>query len=55
VPDGAAPVRLPGERALALRSDQLANGVQLDWRVMPALAVWAERHSVPLPVATDRT
>jgi L-lactate dehydrogenase len=51
VAGNAAPVRVPGERALALRSEQLASGVHLDWRVMPALAVWAERHSVPLPAS----
>ncbi len=46
-------VRLPGERALARRAEQLADGVALRPGVMPALAPWAEKLGVPLPAATQ--
>jgi L-lactate dehydrogenase len=49
VPAGRAPVRLPGERALAHRAHQFQHGVWLHPRVMPGLAPWAERLEVPLP------
>jgi LDH2 family malate/lactate/ureidoglycolate dehydrogenase len=34
-------VRLPGERALRLYREQLANGVVLYPEIMPALREWA--------------
>jgi L-lactate dehydrogenase len=49
VPSGRPPVRLPGERALARRRDQMENGVALRSAVMPALEPWAESLGVPLP------
>ena len=44
---GAGAVRLPGERALARKREQLANGVTLSAEILPALAPWAERLGVP--------
>ncbi|MFA7664763.1 MAG: Ldh family oxidoreductase [Burkholderiaceae bacterium] len=49
--DPARPVRLPGERGLKLRVDQLSRGVALHPAIMPALAPWAARFGVPLPAA----
>ena len=49
VPPGKPPVRLPGERALARRREQLRDGVVLYPTTMPALAAWAERLGVELP------
>jgi L-lactate dehydrogenase len=50
---GQPPVRLPGQVALARRSDQLANGVVLHPTIMPALVPWATTLGVPLPQALD--
>jgi LDH2 family malate/lactate/ureidoglycolate dehydrogenase len=47
---GEPPVRLPGERGLKQRAEYLANGVVLYPTIMPALAEWAEKFGVPLPV-----
>jgi len=49
VKPGAPPVRLPGERALALRRQQLASGVALHPEVMPALIAHSHRWQVPAP------
>jgi L-lactate dehydrogenase len=49
VAPGAPPVRLPGERALARRADQLERGVEIFPTVFPALRPWADRLGVPLP------
>lgn len=46
---GGAPVRTPGERALALRARQLRDGVALHAAIMPALAPWAAKLGVPPP------
>lgn len=46
---GGPPVRLPGERGLALARTQRAEGVALHPTILPALAPWAERYRVPLP------
>ncbi len=48
---GMDAVRLPGARGLALRRRQMAEGVRLYPSIMPALAPWAERLGVPMPVA----
>jgi L-lactate dehydrogenase len=48
VPGGAAP-RLPGERGLALRADQLAHGVALHPSLPPVLAERARRAGISLP------
>ena len=46
---GGRPPRLPGERALASRADQLRNGVELHPDALTRLAPWARRAGVPLP------
>lgn len=48
---GVEAVRLPGERGLARRTRQLAEGVELYPGVLPSLAPWASRFELPLPVA----
>jgi L-lactate dehydrogenase len=48
---GSSPVRLPGERAMALRARQQVHGVALHPEIMPALAPWAERRQLTLPAA----
>ena len=42
-------VRLPGQRAMALKREALANGVPLYPGIMPALQPWAEKLNVALP------
>lgn len=46
------PVRLPGQRALRLREEQLAHGVELYPTIMPNLQAWADKLGVtpPLPL-----
>ncbi len=51
VPPGQPPVRLPGERALALRRRQIREGVDLYEGTMPALLPWGERFGVRAPAA----
>ncbi|MBD3304924.1 Ldh family oxidoreductase [candidate division KSB3 bacterium] len=46
---GNPPVRLPGERALKLRAEQLQQGVALYPTILPALEAWTEKFGVPLP------
>lgn len=46
---GVDAVRLPGQRALARRRDQLAHGVALHESIVPALVPWAEKLKVELP------
>ncbi len=48
---GVDAVRLPGERALALKRRALADGVRLYPGIMSALQPWAARLSVALPRA----
>jgi len=48
---GVDAVRLPGERAMALRREQLAYGVQLHESILPALGPVAQRLGVTLPAA----
>lgn len=49
--DPACPVRLPGERALAHKREQLAKGVALHAGIMDALMPWAQRLGVTPPAA----
>lgn len=42
-------VRVPGQRGLARRRDQLERGVALHADVLPSLEPWATKLSVPLP------
>lgn len=46
---GGPPVRMPGERALALFREQRANGVALYPTITPALAPWGEKLGVAAP------
>ena len=46
--DGPA-VRLPGERALQRKAEQLRNGVALHPTIMPMLAPWAAKLRVAMP------
>lgn len=46
--DPARPVRLPGERGLALRERQLRDGVELSAPITEALVPWAEKHGLHL-------
>jgi L-lactate dehydrogenase len=46
---GVDAVRLPGERALARRRQQLAQGVKLHESILPALEPWAQRLQVAMP------
>lgn len=48
---GVDAVRLPGQRALARRREQLVHGVALHEDILPALAPWADRLGVALPQA----
>jgi LDH2 family malate/lactate/ureidoglycolate dehydrogenase len=49
VPPGKPPVRLPGQAALSLRKEQLANGIALHSTILPVLVPWATTLGVPLP------
>lgn len=46
---GAAAVRLPGQRGMELRRDQLQRGIALQADIMPALAPWSGKLKVGLP------
>jgi L-lactate dehydrogenase len=48
---GKPPVRLPGQAALARRSAQLADGVELHPTILPSLLPWAKRLNVNVPEA----
>jgi L-lactate dehydrogenase len=48
---GVDQVRMPGERALQRRAEQLERGVQLYPGIMDALASWAASLDVPAPAA----
>jgi L-lactate dehydrogenase len=45
-------VRLPGQNGLLRRERQLQDGVALEASILPALAPWAEKLRVALPVAS---
>jgi LDH2 family malate/lactate/ureidoglycolate dehydrogenase len=46
---GDSPVRLPGERALRLRAEQIQEGVLLYPTIISALNPWAEKFGISLP------
>jgi len=48
---GVEAVRLPGQRALARRREQLRDGVALHPAILPQLAPWATKLGVPMPAA----
>jgi LDH2 family malate/lactate/ureidoglycolate dehydrogenase len=47
--DASRPVRLPGERGLARKREQLQRGVTLHPSILPGLERWAQRFQVPAP------
>lgn len=47
---GAQPVRLPGDKGLAKRREQLEAGVALNLEILPALQPWADKLGVAMPV-----
>jgi LDH2 family malate/lactate/ureidoglycolate dehydrogenase len=49
VAEGAPPVRMPGDTALARREKQLAEGVELFPGILDGMAPWAEKFTVPAP------
>ena len=51
---GVERVRLPGERGLALKRRQLAEGVSLHPGILPALEPWARKLAVPVPERATR-
>jgi LDH2 family malate/lactate/ureidoglycolate dehydrogenase len=46
---GSAPVRMPGARGLALRKQQIQNGVVLHPETLPSLNSWAKNLGVSMP------
>lgn len=53
---GSPPVRLPGERALSLRRQQMRDGISLTGEVIARLSTWADKLDLTMPVAgIDRT
>jgi L-lactate dehydrogenase len=46
---GAQAVRLPGDKGLAKRREQLESGVALNLEILPALRPWAEKLGVTMP------
>src|SRR5688572_12470005 len=52
---GVDAVRMPGERGLARRREQLANGVALHEDILPPLQEWSTRFSVPIPTPVPRS
>lgn len=49
VKPGASPVRLPGNRALYLRAEQLKKGVRLYPAIMPSIKPWAKKYCITMP------
>jgi len=47
---GLAPVRMPGARGLALREQQLRDGVTLHEDTLPGLKRWAGHFGIPAPL-----
>lgn len=47
--DPAAPVRMPGDRAMALHDEQVANGVTLHPEILPRMQPLLEKYEVPMP------
>jgi L-lactate dehydrogenase len=46
---GDPSVRLPGQRALQLRREQLARGLRLYPSIMPAIEPWAQKFGIVMP------
>jgi LDH2 family malate/lactate/ureidoglycolate dehydrogenase len=47
-------VRLPGQRGLARRREQLQKGVELQQDIEPALKPWTQKLGVPWPPSVSR-
>ena len=48
---GSPPVRLPGERALALRRKQMSEGISLADDVLARMGAWADKLDLTMPTA----
>ena len=51
--EGVPRVRLPGERGLKLKREQLERGVELHSTVLPSLEPWAAKLGVAMPATTS--
>jgi L-lactate dehydrogenase len=49
--DPSRPVRLPGERGLARKREQLQSGITLHASILPALEPWANRYRLAAPAS----
>ncbi|WP_170110333.1 Ldh family oxidoreductase [Flavilitoribacter nigricans] len=49
-PPGAPPVRMPGQRGLQLRAEQLRSGVELYSGILPAIAPYAGKYGLEMPL-----
>ena len=47
-------VRLPGERGLARKAEQLANGIALQPSIITGLGAWTNKHRIDLPEPIDQ-
>lgn len=50
-PEGAPPVRMPGQRGLALRKQQLKTGIELYPAILPAIEPFAKQYDIEMPTA----
>ena len=50
---GDPSVRLPGQRALQLRREQLVRGLKLYPSIMPAIEPWAQKFGIVMPTGDD--
>jgi L-lactate dehydrogenase len=49
VREGSPPVRLPGERALAMRRAQMSEGISLADDVLARMNAWADKLDLTMP------
>jgi LDH2 family malate/lactate/ureidoglycolate dehydrogenase len=50
-PEHRSAVRMPGDRGLSLKREQLRDGIALHRTIAPALEACAQRHGIALPAA----
>jgi L-lactate dehydrogenase len=55
VREGLPPVRLPGERALATRREQLRDGITLTDDVIDRMKTWSNKLDLPMPASAKHT
>ncbi|KMZ12901.1 Malate dehydrogenase [Candidatus Burkholderia humilis] len=55
VREGAPPVRLPGERALANRRQQMQEGITLADDVIARMKTWSDTLDLPMPESVRHT